>query len=78
MARKKQYRFFYHLNKPETKKRGEIVWTVHWKNQCLWANHIVCNCKTWTREQTKRQPYAVVVGDAETVEIDSEGTAVIT
>lgn len=60
------------------KKRGKVVWTVHWKKKCLWATHLDIQCKTWSREQTKRQPYAIMVGDAENINIDSEGTAVIT
>jgi len=78
MARKKRYRFFYHLNKPEMRRQGRVVWTVHWKNQCLHATHLDIQCRTWSREQTKRQPFAVMVGDAENVEIDEQGTAVIT
>jgi hypothetical protein len=78
MPEEKRYRFFYHLNKLETRKQNRVVWTVHWRQQCMQAYHLDIRCKTWSREQMNRQPWAVVVGDARSVEIDIDGTAVIT
>lgn len=77
MSKKKTYRFFYHLNKPETKKQNRVVWTIHWKGVCTHVHDIRVNVPTFTRSQTKRQPWAVVVGDASEIDIDSALIATI-
>lgn len=74
---KKTYRFFYHLNKPATKAEGRVVWTIHWRNQCIQAFSLDIRRPTKTREQMKRQPWAVVVGTASSVVIDNDGNAII-
>jgi hypothetical protein len=78
MSSVKRYRFFYHLNKPETKKLGKVVWSIHYRNQCILANHLDIRVPTESREQTTRQPYAKMVGNAAAVTVDSNGTAIIT
>jgi hypothetical protein len=37
--------FYFHFNKPETRKRGVPVMTVHYKGQCLLVESIDCACR---------------------------------
>ena len=60
MANKKK-RFWYHYNKPESKKQGRNVITVHWRDACHPVNKILCNVPTESHNQ-KRQPYCVIRG----------------
>ena len=76
-----QRRFFYHYNKPESKRQGCNVLTLHWKGKCHLVNDIVCHLPTETHKQ-KRQPHCVVRGWATEVihlylKRDSGHTAVI-
>jgi hypothetical protein len=73
----KEYRFFYHFNKPATKSEGRVVWTIHWRDRCMQAYNLDIRRPTKTRGQTKRQPWGVVVGMASSVVIDNDGNAVI-
>ena len=61
-------RFFYHYNKPESRRQDRNVLTVHWKSQCIPVNSIVCNVPTETHDR-KAQPHCVVRGWALDVEI---------
>ena len=71
----KPKRFFFHFNKPLSKQRKEVVWSVHFKGQCMFVNDIKClvPCKSKTN---KRQPYAVMRGMASNIEITGD-TAII-
>lgn len=67
-----QRRFFYHYNKPESKRQGCNVLTLHWKGKCHLVNDIVCYAPTETHKQ-KRQPHCVVRGWAAEVEFRGLG-----
>lgn len=67
--------FWFHFNKPETRKRGRPVMTVHYKGQCLMVEEIECNVPVRTRRR-KQQPVMVVAGVGEVTVTD--GKAVIT
>lgn len=67
--------FFYHYNKPMSQRRGKPVISVHYKNQCLMVDNIVCDVKTWGHIRTT-QPRFVVKGKATSVEI-KDGVAYI-
>jgi hypothetical protein len=71
----KPRRFFFHFNKPLSKQRKGVVWSVHYKNQCMFVNNIICNvpCESKTN---RRQPYAVIRGMANDITI-VENTAII-
>jgi len=64
----KPYRFWFHYNKPMSRKIGMAVWTVHWRGKCYQALNIKCNTITETHEKS-RQPHAVVRGMAHTLEL---------
>lgn len=64
----KFYSFWFHYNKPESKKRGKPVWTIHFKSVCYIAENIICSVNTQTHTR-KRQPFGVVKGRAKDVTI---------
>jgi hypothetical protein len=57
----KGYRFWYHYNKPLSKKMGKPIMTVHYRDKCYATEKIVCNAATETHRR-KRQPFMVVRG----------------
>jgi len=61
-------RFFFHFNKPESKKQNRNVLTVHWKGSCIPVNAIDCQVATETHDKIS-QPTCVVRGWASTVDI---------
>ena len=67
--------FWFHFNKPETRKRGRPVMTVHYQGQCVMVEEIECNVPVRTRRR-KQQPVMVVAGVGEVTVTD--GKAVIT
>ena len=64
-------RFFFHYNKPESRKQGRNVLTVHWKNSCIPVNHLKINVPIESHTQ-KSQPHCVMRGFANSVEILEE------
>jgi len=67
----KPNRFFFHYNKPESRKQGRNVLTVHWQNACIPVNNIKVNVPTESHKQ-KQQPNCVIRGFAKSVEIIEE------
>ena len=53
--------FWFHYNKPESKRRGHPVLTLHYEGRCHYVRSIVCNVPTYTRERST-QPHVVVAG----------------
>ena len=43
----KLYVFFFHYNKPASQSAKKPQITVHYKNQCLIVDNVVCNVKTF-------------------------------
>ena len=66
----KKRRFWFHYNKPESKKQGRPVLTVHWKGSCIPVNSIKCRVQTETHERNS-QPHCVVRGWAHDVKVKS-------
>ena len=60
-------RFFYHYNKPASKKSDRNIMTLHWKDKCHPVNGIICNVPTESHDQ-KRQPHCIVRGFAKNVQ----------
>lgn len=63
--------FWFHFNKPETRKRGRPVMTVHYKNQCLMVESIDCAVPVKTRVR-KQQPRMVVAGVGDVTVVNGE------
>jgi len=76
MKRSKEYRFWYHYNKPLSKKLGRPTMTVHFRNRCIYADKIICRVPAETH-QRKRQPRMVVRGFAKVVSRDGCARVVI-
>jgi|APGre2960657404_1045060.scaffolds.fasta_scaffold316384_1 hypothetical protein len=66
--------FWFHYNKPLSRKLGKPMMTIHFAGACHSVEGIVCNVKTWTHIR-KTQPHIVIKGVG-VVEI-SEGKAII-
>lgn len=54
-------RFFYHYNKPLSRKSGEDWLTIHYKNSCIPVKKIICNVPTESYNR-KSQPRVVIRG----------------
>lgn len=61
--------FFFHFNKPSSKKVGKPQITLHHNKCCHIVDNVVINVKTWGRINTKRQPHFVVVGKCKNLKI---------
>lgn len=53
--------FWFHYNKPESRKAGHPVMTLHYEGKCHYVRSIVCDVPTKTRERNS-QPHVVVAG----------------
>jgi hypothetical protein len=58
--------FWFHYNKPASKKAGHPLLTVHWRGACHIVRHIKCCVPVKTRER-KAQPYVVMAGNGDVV-----------
>jgi len=65
-----RYSFFFHYNKPASKQRGRPIISLHYRQQCLLVENLVCNVPT-KGKVNKRQPFFVMTGKANEVVIDS-------
>ncbi len=72
----KKYSFFYHYNKPLSKKHGETVLTIHFRNSCMAVNSIICKVNTETKER-KHQPHCVVWGKCSDIVIKDRIATII-
>jgi mannose-6-phosphate isomerase-like protein (cupin superfamily) len=70
----KEAAFWFHYNKPEAKRQGRPVMTVHYKGMCHMVRAVSCEVPVATRER-KTQPHVVMAGRG-TIEF-SDGTAYI-
>jgi len=64
----KTRRFFFHYNKPVSKKEGRNFLTLHYKGECHLVNRIVCDVSTESHDQ-KKQPHCIIRGWANDVTI---------
>jgi len=53
--------FWFHYNKPESRKRGKNVLTIHYRGVCHLVESIECNVPIKTRDR-KDQPRCVMAG----------------
>ncbi len=57
----KKYAFYFHFNKPASKKAGKPQISIHYKGQCFIVDNIQCSVATKGKIR-KRQPYFVMTG----------------
>lgn len=60
--------FFFHYNKPLSQKAGKPIISIHYKNQCMFVENVVCQVPTWGHI-SKAQPRFVVKGKASKIEV---------
>lgn len=61
-------KFFFHYNKPLSKKRKAHYWSIHFKKSCHCVKAIDCNVSTVSKTN-KRQPFVVMQGNANKISI---------
>lgn len=57
----KKYSFYFHYNKPASKKAGKNILSIHYRGACHTVNNIECKVPISTKHR-KRQPHCVLVG----------------
>lgn len=72
----RDYRFFYHYNKPLSQQLGKVMWSVHFRHRCFMVESIACFTPAFTKTN-KTQPYAVMQGWAKKVIVTRDKTAII-
>jgi len=60
--------FYFHFNKPETMRTGQVVVSIHYKDQCHMVNNLECFVPVKGRVR-KTQPRFVMTGKAHSLEI---------
>ena len=68
--------FFFHYNKPASRKAGKPQITVHAGGQCLVVDNVICNVPVAGRLR-KEQPRFVMAGKAASIVIDSSNVAIL-
>jgi len=53
--------FWFHYNKPESKRIGHPVLTLHYEGKCHYVRSLSIDVPTYTRERSA-QPHIVVAG----------------
>tara|TARA_R100000808_G_scaffold142_2_gene1031 strand:+ start:3198 stop:3449 length:252 start_codon:yes stop_codon:yes gene_type:complete len=75
-TKKKKLRFYFHYNKPASRREGRPVLTFHYRGTCHRTHSISCMVPTETHERPS-QPQVVVRGWANHVYLDdTDGEAV--
>ncbi len=72
----KPKRFFFHYNKPESRKQGRNVITLHWNDTCHLIHKIVSDTGFESHDQ-KRQPRCIMRGWANNVYFTRRGDKTI-
>lgn len=65
---KDQKRFWYHYNKPESRRSERNCLTVHWNDECILVNSVKCHVATESYDR-RSQPYCIIRGWANDVSV---------
>ena len=60
--------FFFHYNKPASRKAGKNKATIHFNGQCMIVDDLKCSVPIFSRSR-KSQPRWVIAGKANNIEI---------
>ena len=71
MSARKNYRFWFHFNKPASKSAGRPVWSFHYRGTCYVVNDVQVKGIDLETKSNKKQPHAVVRGISNHVKIQS-------
>lgn len=74
---KRRFAFFFHYNKPASRRAGHTILSLHYGGACHFVRNIDLRVPVVGRHN-KRQPYFVLAGKAGSIEIDKDGTALVT
>ena len=66
----KNYSFFFHYNKPASKKAGKPIISIHFKKQCILVSNLICDVKTQGKIR-KIQPFFVISGKASNIFVEN-------
>jgi hypothetical protein len=69
-------KFFFHYNKPKSQQEGKPQISLHYNKQCHIVDNLVINVPTNGKIRNE-QPYFVVEGEAENIEIYDNNVAYI-
>lgn len=67
--KKKMKVFWFHFNKPASKKAGKPIISLHYDNTCHMVDNVICEGPT-SGKINKRQPHFVVRGYTSSILID--------
>lgn len=65
--------FFFHYNKPLSKRLGRNVLSIHYKNACYFVESLACSVAIATRHR-KTQPRCVIAGKALGIEFEGDAS----
>lgn len=65
-------RFWFHYNRPQSRKEGRNVLTLHFKGACHLVHDMDIRVPTRVRHRSK-QPHCVLTGEAEEISIQTIG-----
>ena len=68
--------FYYHYNKPASKKLGKPILTIHWNDKCNLVEKIICNVPTWSHNR-KHQPHCVIKGKANDIQFNNNVAIIV-
>lgn len=68
MNNMRKYVFYFHYNKPYSKKHGVDKWSIHHRNTCYIVDKIICDVPTFSKNN-KTQPRVVMKGYATDITI---------
>ena len=71
-----KYRFFFHYNKPASRKAMRPIISLHWKGKCYTVSDLVVYTPVWSKFN-KRQPHFVMQGYSNNIEFNNFGAAII-
>lgn len=75
---KAKYRFFAHFNRVNMQRGLPQVWTVHFRGTCYQTEQLIFTVPVRTRYRPdSRQPRAILIGVASSVNTDTPGTIVV-
>ena len=63
--------FWYHYNKPASKKAGKPQITIHYNDQCIIVDNLICKVETYGHIR-KAQPFFVVKGKCKEIKIENK------
>lgn len=71
----KKTRFYFHYNKPASKKAGAPKLSIHHKGLCYLVDSLICHVSIESKNN-KRQPHCVMQGFGQVIRLDNEDSKI--